>query len=200
MNNAECYDLCRICQVTNPLSVKTKVHIARSPSALLSLKERENVFLEVHIENLTQGSMWFEYMRFECVDNWTVEDVGNKSLSSGGAMTLLQPQDVRQYIYILTPTTPSSFPVQQIPGATVPLGRLDISWRSLFGEPGHLLTSVRCIYCYGSSSLTQDPPDAVSTDPSIIIAKSAACFGAPVAPAAPTFSPTAHFKTQYAAS
>lgn len=55
-------------QVMNPLSVKTKVHAPRSPTALLSATEREKIFLEVHIQNLTQEPMWFERVGLEAVD------------------------------------------------------------------------------------------------------------------------------------
>ena len=117
---------------------------------MLSVIEREKVFLEVHIQNLTQDAMWLQRMHFESTDGWKVVDanVGDiagkepgESLFSG-SMALMQPQDMRQYIYILTPTTIPVFPVTHTPGAVIPLGRLDISWRSSFGEPGRLLTSV----------------------------------------------------------
>ncbi|KAG2149304.1 DUF974-domain-containing protein [Suillus clintonianus] len=136
--------------VTNPLSVKTKVHTPRSPSALMTSLEREKVFLEVHIQNMTQDAMWVERMEFECAEGWSVadantipsadDDIDQKLFS--GSMALMQPQAIRQYIYILTPTTSSSFPVVHPAGSVIPLGRLDISWRSQFGEPGRLLTSM----------------------------------------------------------
>ncbi len=137
-------------QVTNPLSVKTKVHSPRSPSALLSNEEREKVFLEVHIQNLTQDAMWLERMQFECVDGWQSQDVnildhpaaGTKEYLFSGSTALMQPQDVRQYIYVLSPRNLPAFPIIHAPGAILPLGRLDISWRSSYGEPGRLLTSV----------------------------------------------------------
>ncbi|KAG6910920.1 hypothetical protein DXG01_006603 [Tephrocybe rancida] len=131
--------------VTNPLSVKTKVHTPRSPSALLFQAEREKVFLEVHIQNLTQEPMHFERMLFECTDEWDVEDaniLGDTKPLFSGAQALMQPQDTRQYIYILTPKLTSLVPVTLSPGTVVPLGRLDIFWRSSFGEPGRLLTSM----------------------------------------------------------
>ncbi|KAI0747870.1 hypothetical protein C8Q80DRAFT_1103739 [Daedaleopsis nitida] len=134
--------------VTNPLSVKTKVHLPRSPSALLSREEREKVFLEVHIQNLTQDAMWLERMQFECVDGWQAQDAnimehstGSKEYLFSGSTALMQPQDIRQYIYILSPKSIPTFPVTHAPGAILPLGRLDISWRSSYGEPGRLLTS-----------------------------------------------------------
>lgn len=92
--------------------------------------------------------MYFESMHFECAEGWNVEDPNttetdddDKYLHSG-SMTLVQPQDIRQYIYILTPESPSLLPIIHAPGTIIPLGRLDISWRSLFGEPGRLLTSM----------------------------------------------------------
>ncbi|KAJ7445793.1 hypothetical protein B0H11DRAFT_2177500 [Mycena galericulata] len=126
--------------VTNPLSVKTKVHAPRSPSALMSSIEREKVFLEVHIQNLTTETMWFERMRFECTDEWDVNEKSESIFS--GSTALMQPQDMRQYIYILSRKSATLAPVAQAPGSVIPLGRLDISWRSSFGEPGRLLTSM----------------------------------------------------------
>ncbi|KAI9446628.1 DUF974-domain-containing protein [Lactarius indigo] len=132
--------------VTNPLSVKTKVHVPRSPSAQLSAKERTKVFLEVHIQNLTSEPMWFEHIVFEPAPEWDVQDTnlfpdGQRTLFSG-PMAMMQPQDIRQYIYVLSETNPPSIPTQHAPGTILPLGRLDISWRSSFGEPGRLLTSM----------------------------------------------------------
>ncbi|KAH7909138.1 DUF974-domain-containing protein [Hygrophoropsis aurantiaca] len=135
--------------VTNPLSVKTKVHTSKSPSALLSQQEREKVFLEIHIQNLTPEPMWFRHIQFERADGWIVTDVNvidDKGSEGGslfsGSSALIQPQAVRQYIYILSPSDVHSIPVSYTPGTVIPLGRLDISWCSQFGEPGRLLTSM----------------------------------------------------------
>ena len=130
--------------------MKTKVHTPRAPTALMSALEREKVLLEVHIQNLTQDAMWLERMQFECIEGWQVQDAnGLGSPSDGsveelftGSMALMQPQDIRQYIYILSPNVLPPFPVAHTPGSILALGRLDISWRSTFGEPGRLLTSV----------------------------------------------------------
>nr|VWO98687.1 N/A [Ganoderma boninense] len=164
--------------VTNPLSVKTKVHLPRSPSALLSTQEREKVFLEVHIQNLTQDAMWLERMQFECVDGWQVQDTnslenpasGSKEPLFSGSTALMQPQDVRQYIYILLPVSLPPFPITHAPGAILGLGRLDISWRSSYGEPGRLLTSTlsRRIPLIQAPSNSQTPPPGVKQPPSAI--------------------------------
>ncbi|KAF7322658.1 hypothetical protein HMN09_00044400 [Mycena chlorophos] len=142
--------------VTNPLSVKTKVHVPRAPSALLSRTEREKIFLEVHIQNLTTESLWFERMRFEAAEGWDALDANvidvDKEIQSdqdatensifSGSMSLMQPQDMRQYIYILSRPPTVLTPPTNAPGSVIPLGRLDISWRSSYGEPGRLLTSM----------------------------------------------------------
>jgi hypothetical protein len=160
-------------QVTNPLSVKTKVHVPRSPSALLSATEREKIFLEVHIQNLTQEPMWFERMSLEAVDGWTVEDgnvVGAGSVKESifsGSIALMQPQDMRQYVYTMTPVLIPSFPVIHTPGSIIPLGRLDISWRSSFGEPGRLLTSVNTYFIFPSPTISHNIlSDAFPPNPS----------------------------------
>ncbi|KAL0578256.1 hypothetical protein V5O48_003751 [Marasmius crinis-equi] len=131
--------------VTNPLSVKTKVHTPRSPSALLLPEEREKVFLEVHIQNLAADPIWFESMRFEATEGWRVQDTNGGVEGEGlflGSTALMQPQDMRQYIYILSPSKVVLELVSHAPGTIIPLGRLDLSWRSSYGEPGRLLTSM----------------------------------------------------------
>ncbi|KAJ3828135.1 DUF974-domain-containing protein [Lentinula raphanica] len=134
--------------VTNPLSVKTKVHTPKSPSALMIPAERDKVFLEVHIQNLTPEAIWFERMHFEPAEGWSARDTnvinvaGEEQSLYSGSTALMQPQDMRQYIYILSPKTVSLEPVIHPPGSVIPLGRLDISWRSSYGEPGRLLTSM----------------------------------------------------------
>lgn len=143
--------------MSNPLSVKTKVHIPKSPTALMSKTEREKVFLEVHVQNLTSEPLCFERMKLDCVDGWSVEDANlwdsdtpandsprDSALSIttvfSGSMAIMQPQDTRQYLFILSPKPEAipDFPIIHQPGSVVPLGRLDISWRT-----GRLLTSVR---------------------------------------------------------
>ncbi|CAE6479441.1 unnamed protein product [Rhizoctonia solani] len=139
--------------VSNPLSVRTKVHIPRSPSALLNRNERNKVFLEVHVQNLTTKPLYFEKIQFECAEGWVLADANPKSVSNSGSEsdsgskkneTSLRPQDTRQYLYILvaTPAATPSFPIPYPPGTIIALGRLDMSWRSSFGEPGRLLTSM----------------------------------------------------------
>jgi len=136
-------------QVTNPLSVKTKVHTPRSPSALLSSWEREKVFLELHVQNLTQETMWLSKIEFECTETWTSHDSNGRTNGLSifsGSMALMQPQDLRQYVYVLSPKSPPKFSASLAPGSSVPLGRLHLEWRTSLGEPGRLSTSVCTLY------------------------------------------------------
>lgn len=127
--------------------MKTKVHPVRSPTALLTPSEREKIFLEVHIQNVTQETMHFERLSFEPTDEWQVQDPNvmddGQSVFSG-PLALMNPQDVRQYIFVLSPTLTSALRPLAVhpPGSIFPLGRLNIVWRSSYGEPGRLLTSM----------------------------------------------------------
>jgi hypothetical protein len=117
--------------------------------------------------------MWFERMSLETVDGWTVEDDNvvdtNSVIKSvfSESTALMQPQDMRQYVYTMVPILTPSLHVGLTPGAIVPLGRLDISWRSSFGEPGRLLTSV-CLHAFIRPYAATDmfSSDAVPSHPS----------------------------------
>lgn len=134
--------------VTNPLSVKTKVHTSRSPSANSDPLEKAKVFLELHIQNMTSDALWFERMVLQPADGWISDDINSLTVDGqrqdlfSGSSALMQPQDIRHYIYALTPESTEAPQTYPLPGSTVPLGRLDITWRSAFGEPGRLLTSM----------------------------------------------------------
>lgn len=86
--------------------------------------------------------MTFQRIRFECVDGWTVDDVNDGVYA--GAAAIMPAQEVRQYLYVLTPHMSNNQKIvtPPTPGSVIPLGRLDISWTTSFGEPGRLLTSV----------------------------------------------------------
>ncbi|CAG7854276.1 SubName: Full=Uncharacterized protein {ECO:0000313/EMBL:CCA72601.1} [Serendipita indica DSM 11827] len=147
--------------VSNPFSVKTKVHTPKSPSALMSRVEREKLFLQIDVQNLTQESMWFERLEFKPVDGWTFTDANESSIEARqaftGPKTLVQPQDTFQYIYTLIPAVIPRFLIKPAPGAVIPLGRLDIAWRTTFGEPGRLLTSML------SRRVPQAPPPPIQS-------------------------------------
>ncbi|KAI8347128.1 hypothetical protein B0O80DRAFT_391996 [Mortierella sp. GBAus27b] len=130
-------------QVLNPLSVKTKVN---QPSGGL-------VLLEAMVQNVSGVTLWMERMRFEVADAFTVrdlnvvteeEDEGSNTESKDmahvsifGKHDYFAPNDVRQYLYVLTPKPGK----EQLAKTTNILGKMDILWRSQFGETGRLQTS-----------------------------------------------------------
>jgi hypothetical protein len=130
--------------------VKTKVHTARSPTASHCLEERDKLFLEVHVQNQTNFGLWFESFEFQPEPEFVATDASAEAERASPipitpemrhATSILQPKDIRQMVYILTPAQVTLFPKKYNPGF-VPLGKLDISWRSEMGESGRLLTSV----------------------------------------------------------
>jgi hypothetical protein len=125
-------------QVTNPLGVRTKTHVPRSPTATLNREERDKIFLEVHLTCNAPSAISFEKVRLVPTEGWKTEHAD----ADPAAMTgLVRPHDVRQCVFVLTPVDHSKRKTYP-PGSIIELGQLDIAWRSSFGEPGRLLTSV----------------------------------------------------------
>ncbi|KAJ3024226.1 hypothetical protein HKX48_004499 [Thoreauomyces humboldtii] len=140
-------------QVLNPLSVKTKVN---------SLYDGK-IFLEAQVQNAAAEPMSVERMRFDPTDLFHFTDLNHvipRSTSEDPASPLppttgrsvaaglvvgasedgsiyLNPQDTRQYLYMLQPKRPHD-PVAR---TTPTLGKLDIMWRTHLGQTGRLQTS-----------------------------------------------------------
>jgi hypothetical protein len=112
-------------QVLNPLSVKTKVN---------SLDDGR-VCLEVQVQNLAAIPLYFEKMNLEASDLFIIKDI--TGCDSVFEDSILQPQDTRQYLYIMYPKDPNDLQTK----TTSNLGRLDIHWTSTLGQVGHLQTS-----------------------------------------------------------
>ncbi|KAF9334163.1 hypothetical protein BG006_002621 [Podila minutissima] len=151
-------------QVLNPLSVKTKVNqpstssvSSQEPGAngnapiAMSVSTGGLVLLEAMVQNVSGVTMWMERMRFEVADAFTVRDLnvvipdrpketskeGEKAVSVFGEHDYFAPNDVRQYLYVLTPKPGKEL----LAKTTNVLGKMDILWRSQFGETGRLQTS-----------------------------------------------------------
>ncbi|KAG0349599.1 hypothetical protein BG004_000005 [Podila humilis] len=151
-------------QVLNPLSVKTKVNQPPGPSSAaqeaaangnvpipMSVSKGGVVLLEALVQNMSGVTLWMERMRFDVADTFTVRDLnvviprnittdpqeGEKPLSVFGEHDYFAPNDVRQYLYVLTPKQGK----ESMARTTNVLGKLDILWRSQFGETGRLQTS-----------------------------------------------------------
>eukprot|EP00123_Amoebidium_parasiticum_P021054 comp6077_c0_seq1/m.1912 comp6077_c0_seq1/g.1912 ORF comp6077_c0_seq1/g.1912 comp6077_c0_seq1/m.1912 type:complete len:450 (-) comp6077_c0_seq1:693-2042(-) len=135
--------------ISNPLAVKTKVYNV----------ERE-VFLEAQVQNLIPLPMYIENVHFEpnplftltdlnsiqaepegspwaTLQKSTVGDIGRGTMSTFGRYTYINPNDIRQYLYRMTPVVGEERNAQF--ASTV--GKLDITWRTSMGEMGRLQTS-----------------------------------------------------------
>ncbi|KNC84462.1 hypothetical protein SARC_03326 [Sphaeroforma arctica JP610] len=141
--------------IKNPLAVKTKVY-----------NVEKEVFLEAQVQNLIAVPMLVESVRFDPNPLFTLSDLnsvnksdieeirrrlgkdtptglaaigdaGMGSISTMGRLPYINPNDIRQYLYRLTPKTPND-PLAR--AATV-VGKLDISWKTSMGEQGRLQTS-----------------------------------------------------------
>ncbi|CEP14942.1 hypothetical protein [Parasitella parasitica] len=119
-------------QVSNPLAVKTK----------LNNMIDGRVFLEAQLQNVSAGPMFLERMRFEPSEHFQFEDlnqcVKDNDDSSIFGDSFIHPQDVRQYLYMLSPRNAEN---DRISRTTNALGKLDIVWRSYMGDLGRLQTS-----------------------------------------------------------
>ncbi|KAF9430668.1 hypothetical protein BGZ94_005098 [Podila epigama] len=157
-------------QVLNPLSVKTKVNQPSSAVTTMSQDPGPNgntvvsmsvsrggiVLLEAMVQNVSGVTMWMERMRFEVADAFTVQDLnivvddesteqqeGTKETGHSGGVSVFgehnyfAPNDIRQYLYVLTPKPGK----EVLAKSTNILGKMDILWRSQFGETGRLQTS-----------------------------------------------------------
>ncbi|ORX65501.1 DUF974-domain-containing protein [Anaeromyces robustus] len=109
-------------QVHNPIAVKTKVN---------SLSDGR-IFFEAQIQNTSQNRMYLERVSFEPHDSYHCKDL-NYIVQDESPYLNEPTNNVRQYLFML----------EQIPGISPlnKLGKLDIQWRTNFGEVGHLQTS-----------------------------------------------------------
>lgn len=118
-------------QVSNPLAVKTKLN---------NLIDGR-VFLEAQLQNVSAGPMFLERMKFEPSEHFVFEDLNQVVHSKEDSVfgdSFIHPQDVRQYLYMLSPKNDQN---ERISRTTNALGKLDIVWRSYMGDLGRLQTS-----------------------------------------------------------
>uniref|UniRef100_T1J8V5 Trafficking protein particle complex subunit 13 n=1 Tax=Strigamia maritima TaxID=126957 RepID=T1J8V5_STRMM len=122
-------------EVMKPLDVKTKFYNAES----------DEVFLEAQVQNITSGPICLEKVYLEPSPLFNVTQLNtrgtpNKSESIFGAVNCLNSMDSRQYLYCLTPKIEAKNQEKALKGVTS-IGKLDILWRSKFGDKGRLQTS-----------------------------------------------------------
>ncbi|GAA5808755.1 hypothetical protein MFLAVUS_002151 [Mucor flavus] len=117
-------------QVSNPLAVKTKLN---------NLIDGR-VFLEAQLQNVSAGPMFLERMKFEPSEHFVFEDLNQVVTNNNSVFgdSFIHPQDIRQYLYMLSPKDDQN---DRISRTTNALGKLDIVWRSYMGDLGRLQTS-----------------------------------------------------------
>ncbi|EGG10361.1 uncharacterized protein MELLADRAFT_94429 [Melampsora larici-populina 98AG31] len=152
-------------QVLNPLSVKTKVLVPSSaqpsfqtsplPStinAIFSPTIREQLYLEVQIQNQSTQPIIFQHVKLippqaetnpeEEAEEDKLEyldlNLDSKTNLLSNSLTHLSTNDSNQFLFLIISQSvnPSSLkkPIQI-------LGRLEISWNSMMGESGRLMTN-----------------------------------------------------------
>lgn len=147
-------------KVNAPLAIKTRIYQTSHPNTALDLSTREQVYLEILAQNVSPEGMVFDRVYLEAVHGMTsrmvksrestAQEDQDESEADKETRTLL-PSETRQYLFLLSPTAHTqdeaavprtSFPPIHQPGAILPLGRLDLTWRSgLAHDPGRLQTS-----------------------------------------------------------
>jgi len=137
-------------QVLKPLEVKTKFHTVS-----------DSVYLEAQVQNSTtsvmsmvsvslEPSMYFDVTDLNqrsgstsCIDDNGVDDTDDDDDDDEIKLTFgcssLNPLDTRQYLYKLIPK--KEYAVEHKKMNVAPIGKLDIVWRTNFGEVGRLQTS-----------------------------------------------------------
>ncbi|CAI8028281.1 Trafficking protein particle complex subunit 13 [Geodia barretti] len=117
--------------VAKPLDVKTKF-----------MNIEEDILLEVQIQNATPTHMFLDTVTFDPSAGFRAQDLNtirtnNSEVSVFGKDNLLPPRNIRQHLYKLTPLGPL-----QTSGvvSNVQVGKMDIVWRSRFGERGRIQT------------------------------------------------------------
>jgi hypothetical protein len=113
-------------QVLNPLAVKTKVNSGSDGK----------IFLEIQVQNITQSLMTLEKFVFQPADPFSVVSLAETETENVFEDGFLNPEDTRQYLYVLTPTGESTSMAKSTPA----LGKLDIGWRTAMGQTGRLQT------------------------------------------------------------
>ena len=116
-------------QVMKPLDVKTKFYNAES----------EEVLLEAQVQNVTSGPMCLERVTLEPSGHFIVDDNDN-DFNVFGPVNVLQPSDSRQYLFRLSPKAELKGNFKALKAVTN-IGKLDIVWRTNFGDRGRLQTS-----------------------------------------------------------
>ncbi|PAA90523.1 hypothetical protein BOX15_Mlig008181g1 [Macrostomum lignano] len=116
-------------QVQRPLDVKTDFRTT----------ENDEVFLEAKIQNITSGPIFLERVFLEPSPNFQLLDTPSTDREDDSGVRVpecLREQETRQFLYRLRPAASGDTQPQQpsVGGASVTVGKLDITWRSQMGQ------------------------------------------------------------------
>ncbi|TMS33207.1 hypothetical protein L596_000974 [Steinernema carpocapsae] len=137
--------------VTKPIDVRTKFYNAED-------NLNNDVYLEAQIQNTCAVPMILEKVILDPSEYYTCSEIKPpETANSHGSYCspkYLNPKDVRQYLYCLTPKT-GEHTLNYYRGVTS-IGKLDMFWRTSMGERGRLQTSQlqRMAPGYGDLRLT----------------------------------------------
>ncbi|WVQ99239.1 hypothetical protein IAU59_006371 [Kwoniella sp. CBS 9459] len=169
--------------VNPPLAIKTRIQTSSHPNTALSREKREDVYLEVLMQNVSNEGMKLSDVFLEAVqglksraitrehkssNTQSGRDSGEGSSGSDSEQETLLPNDTRQYLFVLSPdpgatVTDKDSPLSIFPptfpaGTILPLGRLDVSWVSgVYHVPGRLQTSTLNRRVPASATLSAGP-------------------------------------------
>jgi len=116
-------------QVLSPLIVTSRVTLMQ-----------DTIFVETQVSNNMLGPISFEGIHFEPIPQYQLQQQGEFSALSAvvpGDVPFMRPGDSRQFIHMLLPVLPPGISTPRTDGP-VTLGRMDMSWRSRFGDIGRL--------------------------------------------------------------
>lgn len=120
-------------EISKPIDVMTKFYYT----------EYEEIYLEAMFENLTNMPIQLKNVTFDSIHfdvtslNYNLE---KKDEWIFGAINRLNPKELRQYLFILTPKKDIRFNPTMLNSINA-FGKLDIIWYSAIGEKGHIQTS-----------------------------------------------------------
>jgi hypothetical protein len=115
-------------KVLNPLPVKTKVNTLPNGS----------IVLEAQVHNQTTASINLTSVKFDVNPLFMYESLNYDNSSDPiFASALMEANDVRNYLYLLTSNNKLDFETKSTPN----IGKLEISWMTAFGETGKLHTA-----------------------------------------------------------
>ncbi|WWC70404.1 uncharacterized protein I206_104354 [Kwoniella pini CBS 10737] len=176
--------------VNPPLSIKTRIQIPSSPNILLSSSQRDKIYLEILLQNISSEFMILNEIYLEPIkglNSISLNDIEQENI-------ILLPEDIRQFLFVLSPSiedigniNQSKFPPSYSGGTILPLGRLDINWKSgQYSLPGRLQTSTLNRRIPPSSSPAVPPKGGILPTRTLSSQSNVGSVGVPGSPLAQT--------------